>query len=250
MSNLPAMFIDSMSSKELLREYSADLLELQNLTQRFDRSEYVTKYLHKRSKVSKVVITKTFTTLRRNKYLGLLFYYQTGYGKNVSWDWSSYHIGLMNSHKGICAVAFFNDSNQALKFTPHFFMRYKERFSRIADWKTRNELTSAKSLSDIIAIYMKRNISITWIETKVAFRHTVHIFGPVQDGVALLQWDKQKAVLQANTFVTEDMLDLQQSQMVNYAKTYISLPKEERMKYQFPDFLLNDECNLQKHVDD
>lgn len=237
------MFIDSMSSKELLREYSNDLPELQALTDRFDSSEYVTRYLRKRSKILKVVITKIFTTSRGNRYLGLLFYYRTGSNKSKNWDWSSYHIGLMNSFKGVCAIAFFNDSNQALKFTPHFFKRYKERFSKIADWQTKNELICAKSISDVIAVYMKRNLSITWIETQSVFRNKVHIFGPVQDGVALLEWDKRNRVLQANTFVTEDMLDAKQTEMVRYAKIYFSLSKAQRKKFRFPDFLLNDESS-------
>lgn len=237
------MFIDSMSSKELLAEYSADLPEIQMMTGRFDQSDYVARHLNKRKKSLKVVITKFFTTSRGNRYLGLLFYYRSGFGKNKGWDWSSYHIGLMNSYKGQCAVAFFNESNQALKFTPHFFKRYKERFNHIADWQTRNELVSAKTLTDVMAIYMKRNLSITWIETKSVFRNKVHIFGPVQDGVALLQWDKNSKVLQANTFVTENMLDDKQAERVKYAKIYLSLSKAQRKKFQFPDFLLNDESS-------
>lgn len=238
------MFIDSMSSKELLAEYSNDLSELQTLTDRFDRSDYVARYLRRQHKSPVVVITKIFTTVRRNSYIGLLFYYRTGTGKNKSWDWSSYHIGLMNTCKGLFAIAFFTKSNHALKFSPHFFKRYKERFMEVADWQTRNELCRAKSLSDIIAIYMKRNLSITWIQTKSVFRNTIHIFGPVNDGVALLQWDKKAKVLQANTFVTEDMLNEKQMEMVKYAKIYISLPKAQRKKFHFPDFLLNTESEL------
>lgn len=184
-----------------------------------------------------VVMTKIFHTSRGNRYLGLLCYYLTGTGKSKSWDWTSYHIGLMNSCKGQCAIAFFNESNQALKFSPHFFKRYKERYATIADWRTRNELNSARSLSDVIAIYMKRNLSITWIQTKSVFYNKIHIFGPVNDGVALLQWDKKLQVLQANTFLTENMLNEKQKKMVEYAKLYISLPKAQRKKFQFPDFL-------------
>lgn len=237
------MFIDSMSSKELLSEYSADLPELQALTDRFDGSEYVTRYLRKQHKAPMAVITKIFTTIRGNRYIGLLFYYRTGSGKNKSWDWSSYHVGLLNPYKGLCAVAFFKESNHALKFSPHFFKRYKERYMEIADWKTRNELMRAKTLSDIIAVYMKRNLSITWIQTKSVFRDTIHIFGPVNDGVALLQWDKKSKVLQANTFVTENMLNEKQKEMVKYARIYISLPKAQRKKFHFPDFLLNNESD-------
>lgn len=234
------MFIDTMSSKELLAEYSSDLPELQALTGRFDQSDYVSRFLRKRHKAPSAVITKVFSTSRGNRYLGLLFYFRSGYGKNKGWNWSSYHIGLMNSFKGMCAIAFFDKSNHALKFSPHFFKRYKERFSDIADWQTRNELMRGKTLSDVIAVYMKRNLSITWIETKSVFFNKVHVFGPVNDGVALLQWDKKAKVLQANTFVTENMLNEKQKEMVKYARIYISLPKAQRKKFQFPEFLLND----------
>ena len=80
---------------------------------------------------------------------------------------------------------------------------------------------------------------MTWIETRSVFRNNVHIFGPVNDGVALLQWDKQKKLLQANTFVTIDMLDERQVEMVNYARIYPSLSDEQRMKFKSPDFISN-----------
>ena len=92
----------------------------------------------------------------------------------------------------------------------------------------------------VIGIYMKRNLTMTWIETKSVFRDKVHIFGPVNDGVALLQWSKHHRLLQANTFVTMDMLDAKQTQMVEYAKIYFSLSKAQRKKFRFPDFILND----------
>ena len=87
---------------------------------------------------------------------------------------------------------------------------------------------------------MKRNLTMTWIETKSVFRNKIHIFGPVNDGVALLQWDKHRKLLQANTFVTMDMLDGKQLQMVRYAQIYISLPKAQRQKFRFPDFISDD----------
>lgn len=233
-----------MSSKELLAEYSADLPELQQLTHKFDNSDYVSKCLKRQRKSPKVVLTKVFSTTRGNRYIGLLFYYKAGSGKQHGWQWASFHIGLMNSYKGLCAVACFGENNKALKFTPHFFKRYKERYLKVADWQTRNRLICAKTMIDIITIYMERNLSIAWIETKNVFRHTVHIFGPVNDGVALLQWDKQNKVLQANTFVTEDMLDEKQTQMVKYAKIYFALTKEERKQFKFPDFIADDEDSM------
>ena len=85
---------------------------------------------------------------------------------------------------------------------------------------------------------------MTWIETRSVFRNKVHIFGPVNDGVALLQWDKCRKLLQANTFVTMDMLDEKQTEMVNYARIYSSLSIEQRMKFKYPDFILDDENSI------
>ncbi len=229
-----------MSSDNLLDEYGADLATLQYKTLRFDKSDYVSKYLWKHRKRPVVVITKVFTTENNNKYLGILIYHQSGVGQTKQWDLSSFHIGLMNTEKGLAAIAFYTESKQAIKFTPHFFQRYRERFLKICDWQTRQELLTAKNLIDVIGVYVKRNLTMTWIETRSVFRHKVHIFGPINDGVALLQWDKHRKLLQANTFVTEDMLDEKQTKMVKYAKIYISLPKAQRKKFRFPDFILND----------
>ncbi|QCD42809.1 hypothetical protein E7747_11245 [Duncaniella dubosii] len=234
------MFEETMSGDELLNEYRLDLPEIQAKTLRYDKSDYVTRYLWKHHKQPTVIMTKIFDSSRGNAYLGILVYFQTGIGKTKKWDWSSFHIGLMNINKGVSAIAFYAESKQAIKFNPHFFQRYKERFIEVCDWQTRNQLATAKDIIDVIGIYMKRNLTMTWIETKSVFRDKVHIFGPVNDGVALLQWSKHHRLLQANTFVTMDMLDAKQTQMVEYAKIYFSLSKAQRKKFRFPDFILND----------
>lgn len=228
---------EDMSGNGLIEEYRMDLPELQEKTLRFDRSDYMTGYLWKRHKQSCVTVAKAFTTANGHKYLGILIYVQTGIGKQKKWDWSSFHVRLMNTPKGECAIAFYTESGQAIKFTPHFFERYKERFANVCGWKERGELASAKTLTDIIAVYMKRNLSITWIETKSVFRDKIHIFAPVNDGIALLQWSRNRKLLQANTFVTMDMLDDKQMEMVRYARTYLSLSKEDRKKFKYPGFI-------------
>lgn len=234
------MFEETMSSNELLDEYRLDLADIQAKTLRFDGSDYVRRYLWKHHKQPTVTITKAFVSERGNSYLGILVYFQTGVGKSKKWDWSSFHIGLMDTSKGVSAIAFYTESQQAIKFNPHFFARYKERFLNVCDWQTRVQLSSSKNIIDVIGIYMKRNLTMTWIETRSVFRDKVHIFGPVNDGVALLQWSKRHRTLQANTFVTMDMLDEKQAEMVKYAKIYISLSKAQRKKFRFPDFILND----------
>lgn len=234
------MFEETMSSDDLLNEYRLDLADIQTKTLRFDGSDYITRYLRKHRKQQTVVITKLFESLRGNSYLGILIYFQTGIGQAKKWDWSSFHVGLMKTCNGVAAIAFYAESQQAIKFNPHFFLRYKERYLKVGDWQTRSQLATAKSIVDVIGIYMKRNLTMTWIETKSVFRDKVHIFGPVNDGVALLQWSKLHRLLQANTFVTMDMLDEKQAEMVEYAKIYFSLSKAQRKKFRFPDFISND----------
>lgn len=234
------MFEERMSSNELLDEYRLDLPDIQGKTLRFDDSDYVTRHLRKHRKNPTVVMTKVFVSARGNSYLGILIYFQTGVGKSKKWDWSSFHIGLMETGKGVSAIAFYTESKQAIRFNPHFFRRYKERYMEVSDWQTKSQLTAAKNIIEVIGIYMKRNLTMTWIETKSVFRNKVHIFGPVNDGVALLQWDKSRKLLQANTFVTMNMLDEKQTEMVKYAKIYFSLSKAQRKKFCFPDFISND----------
>lgn len=229
-----------MSGKELVEQYQLDLEDLQNKTLRFDRSDYITRLLKKHRKKQSIILTKGFTSWRGNNYLGILIYTRNSTTSLKSWELSSYHIGLIITAKGISAIAFYAESNQAIRFNPHFFRRYKERFAKVCDWETRNSLEAAKGIIDVIGIYMTRNLSMTWLETKSVFRDNVHVFGPVNDGVALLQWNKSHKLLQANTFVTMDMLDDKQTEMVEYAKIYCSLSKDERAQLQFPDFISND----------
>lgn len=229
-----------MSSEQLFAEYYEDLADIQNQTIRFDQSDYVSKYLRKHQKQMQVSMARCFTSLRGNGYIGILIYTKTMEANSNEWNLSSFHIGLMNTQKGMCAIAFYDHSHQAIKFTAHFFSRYKERFGGICNWQERSQLALSKSVVDIISVYMKRNLSMTWIETRAVFRNNIHIFGPVNDGVALLQWDKQKKLLQANTFVTMDMLNDKQVEMVNYARIYSSLTHEQRMQFEFPNFISND----------
>ena len=58
----------------------------------------------------------------------------------------------MNTNKDVSAIAFYAESKQAIKFNPHFFQRYKERFIEVCDWQTRNQLATAKDIIDVIGI--------------------------------------------------------------------------------------------------
>ena len=222
------MFIDTMSSHELLQEYRADLKEIRQKTREFDKSEYLRNYLWKRRKLPRVVIQKPTSTSRNNKYLGVYIYEQFGNGKIKNWDWASYHSGMMNTDKGLIMVMFYEESGQAVKYTPHFFQRYKERLLKVCDWKVRNQLNSATTQEQIATIYIQRNIGTAWIETKSVYKNKTHIFAPVPDGVTLLQWDSKHKTMQANTFITYDMLDEKQMEMILKLKAYSDLNSTER----------------------
>lgn len=230
------MFIDTMSSAELLREYQADLKEIRQKTSSFDSSDYLKEYLWKRRKQKQVVVSKKTNTSRGNKYLGVYIYYQIGSGKTKHWSWSSYHFGMMNTAKGLMLIAFYEDNNQAVKYTPHFFQRYKERLSRICDWKGRAILNAADTQEKIAIVYVQRNLGTAWMQTKSVYKDKMHIFAPVPDGVTLLQWDNKYKTMQANTFVTYDMLDDKQRDMIVRLKEYGNLSEKERKNIENPLF--------------
>ncbi len=125
-------------------------------------------------------------------------------------------------------IAPYEQENKAVKYTPHFFMRYKERMMKVCDWRLKNQLASADTLKKIVVVYMQRNLGTAWVETESVYKDKIHIFAPVPDGVSLLQWDDKHKVMQANTFITYDMLGEKQNGMVQMLKDYIKLNTEER----------------------
>lgn len=232
------MYDFSMSGKELLQEYSLDLGMLQDMTSRLNNSHYVTKALQKFRKKNQVVVPQVMKTERQNYYLSMMIYDNVRSGRKSVWQFSSFHIALLSSHKGPMAISFYPDCNQVVRYTSHFLERYKERFiSTCDDWKTRKELILANNPLEVLAIFMRRNLVMTWIETKTVFHDRTHIFGPINDGVALLHWDRKKRLLQANTFITMEMLNQKQLEMVKWAKMYLSLSESQKKNYQNPDFL-------------
>ena len=233
------MFIDTMTSTELLREYQADIEEIRQKTDSFDKSEYLNGYLRKHRKSQRVVITRHTKTSRNNKYLGVYIYCQVGKGKALHWTWASYHAAIMNTSRGQMIVTFYEENEQAVKYTPHFFQRYKERLMRVADWKLRNALNAADTQEKIATLYIQRNLGTAWIETKSVYKNKLHVFAPVPDGVTLLQWDDKYKTMQANTFITYDMLDQKQLDMVTSLKEYGKLSEEERKNVSDPTFRVN-----------
>lgn len=239
------MFIDKMSSKELFLEYTSDLDEINIDTHTFDESKYVGDYLWKHRKSQCVTIQRYTNTKRGNRYLGLLMYRQEGAGKLKKWEWVSFHVGFMPTDKGTMTLIFFGDQKIAVSFSPHFFNRYRERMLEYTDdWRLRARLSAADSLEKIVAIYIGRNLGVSWVETTSVYKNKTHIFAPIPDGVALLQWDSKLKRLQGNTFIVNDMLDEKQLYMLQQSIDYYKLSPEERSKVKAPSFISeNDESS-------
>lgn len=220
------MFLMNMTSDELSAEYRADLPEIEADNKRFDQSAYVSKMLLRNRKAFGVGCERFFKSKRNNKYLNVFTYFKSegSTSKRAKWDWNVYTIGLIETFKGVCAVMFYDNAQIAVVYQAHFFMRYKERYSQECNWIIRKKLQLAKSITDIIPIYIRRNFSVAWMKTKSKFGDKQHIFAPITDGVMLLQWDGKK--LQANTFITESMYSTQQKDMVDTARQYRQLYDE------------------------
>lgn len=229
-----------MSNQQMMQEYRTDLLSLNPQMIRFTKSEYVNHHLYKSRKESFVTLIKHLTAANGNRYIGLIHYRQEGKGKSKYWTEDVYYVGIVTDNGCDYAVMFYEEADQALVVTPHFLYRYQERFSKsvLCDWKVKAQLLRCKNACEIIPVYLRRNLSVTWIETGVAFYNNIHIFAPTPDGVALLQWRSDTDVLQANTFVSFDMLSNKQISMVQQANLYLSMTEEEKSRYASPDFVV------------
>lgn len=235
------MFIQNMTSVELANEYRSDLPEIEAYSKLVDKSAYVHGLLKKERKKDCVCFVRYLKTSRNNTYISVFKYYKKegSTKKNAKWNWQVWSFGLMQTFKGTCAIGFFEEASMAIVFQAHFFHRYKERLMKVCDWQTRNQLSQAKRIEDIAAIYIKRNPITTWLNTKSKFGDKEHIFAPVNDGVALIQWDGQN--IQANTFITEDMFSLQQHDMLGRTRCVEQLEQEKEKLLQQLIKLMNED---------
>lgn len=221
------MFIQNMTSTELAQEYRTDLPELEENNKRIDNSTYVADLLKKNRKKDEFCFVRYCKTSRNNTYINVFQYFQKDEStrKYVKWNWRVYNFGLMQTFKGVSAIGFFEEASLAIVFQPHFFIRYKERFSEVCDWQVKNTLSQAKKVEDIIPIFIRRNPTTTWMNTQSKYGGKEHIFAPVNDGVALIQFDGKN--IQANTFITEAMYSGRQHDMVGKARCVEQLQQEK-----------------------
>lgn len=212
------MLITTMTSDELLHEYQHDLPEIQKRNKAYDQSSHVTHILDKHRNSSAIYCTNTYVTKRGNEYLNVFIYKRRRDlpKKDWAWDWSSITVGIMQAYKGTNYVIFSDEAQAAIRVQTHFFLRYKQRFMEVCDWKTKARLLKAKTVEDIIVVYISRNMNATLMNTEVKYIDKTHLFAPINDGAVLLQFDGE--TLQANTFITESMYSKHQKYMHEQAR--------------------------------
>lgn len=207
------MFLHTMTSEQLTAQYLKDLPEIQEQSKKFDSSEYISRMLRKNRKANRLCITRT-STINHNQYLHIFIYEKDAEAAKRlrKWSWSVNSVGVMQTDKEKCIIVFIDNSDIAIRFQPHFFYRYKERFMKVTDWRTKVRLNNAKTLEEIVAIFISRNFQTSLFNTKVKYVDKEHVFAPVNDGAMLLQWDGNN--IQANTFITQDMYSYNQKEMI------------------------------------
>ena len=228
-----------MSGYDLYRIYESEIDELKSKLLTLDHNKLLLDALQISEDQNNVKQTAYITTESNNKYLAVMNYY-TSDSSECGWLLNCWVLGVMPTSKGDSVLVFYTDVQKTAKYTHHFFDRYAERLLESGDYHTRKELRSISSFEMLVCMYLMRNQKIYWIQTNSVFRNKVHIFSPISDGVALFQWNKEQNLLQANTFITENMLDSKQYEMVRNARIYIALPPEEKQKCRTPDFCVID----------
>ena len=226
-------------------EYMKDMPELGRLAERFSRSAYIKRMERKNRNKKSFHATHKFY-LNCGKGFGNTYHSIFRFVHSVppyyplrqsEWDWVSLiHIGIVPTHKGTCPTLFYSAAGAAVMFTPHFFKRYRERMMDFTSWPEYSEFYSCKDTESLACLFVKRNADIVWINTDSVYGDIQHIFSPVKDGVALVQWDMKKDQLRANTFITFDMLNDDQTKMLNYAKIYTTYSEKDRNRHPKPDF--------------
>lgn len=208
------MFTQSMSSMELAAEYRADLPEITEFNRRTDSCTTTCNLLRKHHKDKVVGFERIFKTKRNNRYIGVFTYTRSSSPRREKtlWQYDVYTVGLMETAKGTAAVTLFSENKAGIVMQAHFFKRYKERMLAACDWKLRNRLNNAILIEQIIAIYVRRNPHAALMKPNAQYGKRSHLFVPVNDGIALLQYNEKTNTLQANTFVTRDMLSKKQTE--------------------------------------
>lgn len=211
-----------MSSEELFEEYVPDTPEIQACNERLDKSEYVTRLKRKNRGREMFTIYKELKTKRNNTYVTILKYSRSGSSRNPIWTYEPYSIGIMDSAKGKCAILPYGCDKVGVVLQAHFLMRYKQRlYEESKDWKTRLSLANAKTLQDLMVLFVLRNQDGMWLVTDKVYGDKSHIFAPTNDGVMLLQFDGR--VIQANTFITESMCSKSQKEVLDDSRATAKL---------------------------
>ena len=199
------MFIDTMTSQELYEEHCKDKVELSEYQDSVDTSPYVSKLLMKNRKSKSVSFMKERKTKRGNTYL-IVFIYEKGAGvaAMASWYLKVYVVGRVCHRKCDYYIVFYDNWRAAALMQPHFFFRYRERFSKVCDWKVRNAFTACKTLDDIVFVYVRRNertLPIGCNTKKGEKKDILHLSCAIPDGMALFDWDGR--IFRANTYISE-----------------------------------------------
>lgn len=147
-------------------------------------------------------------TPRGNTML-FLFWLNRGSVKE-NWKEGKSSLFLMETGKERYMLA--GSRHTILRFTPHFFKRYKERMILEGDPDIKALLGSAKDLLQVATVFCMRNMTrIIVFEKSDKDRYGMtESLCPVKDGVILCTETRKMTFIQANTFLTKGALNRMQ----------------------------------------
>lgn len=212
-----------------LAEYIADHPSIEWKLKGFIDSAYVKKVLKKNKRLPLLSVTSNFVADSGNLYIGVLLYAEDSRHNQKKLQVATF-VRVINTSRGVGGVFFFSDNSQPLIVTPHFLERYKERYMGVCGATTLGLLRKAESHFDILKVFVRENHTLALVDTNISYDSKHHIFAPTNQGIALIEWDENKQVLQANTFITYKMMNKHQLKITESVLQYLLVLQQNQNK--------------------
>lgn len=210
------MILPNMTPDEIISEIARDREWKKKVLDEYSRSRLVDKIKKKYKKHLCIYFYRKRKTPRGNIVLFLFWLTR----KKLKETWKEYGSTVYLIENGNEQYVLADCYNRVLRFTWHFFKRYKERMIQEGDTDIQALLTNTKDLLQVVTVFYMRNIKqVTSFSQNEKTRHGMsEMLCITKDGMLCSTESNDKKLLQVNTFLTKEMLTNIQYSMYNKTK--------------------------------